>query len=92
MFFSVDSAKESASLGMDLSLGVITQAAARIGDKQLNGALIHSDQGFHYTHPFYSKRLADLSIVQSMSRKGNYLTSTTTTTTDTDGKEERWLL
>jgi putative transposase len=35
--------------------------------------LIHSDQGFHYTHPFYSRQLANLGIVQSMSRKGNCL-------------------
>jgi putative transposase len=59
----------SASLGMDLSLEVIAQATTRLGDKKLNGALVHSDQGFHYTHPFYIKHLADRGIVQSMSRK-----------------------
>ncbi len=63
----------SASLGMDLSLDVLGQAAARIGHKKLNGALIHSDQGFHYTHPAYRKRLAKLGITQSMSRRGNAL-------------------
>lgn len=63
----------SASLGMDLALNVITRMATRIGHKQLHGALIHSDQGFHYTHPFYIQRLADLGMVQSMSRKGNCL-------------------
>lgn len=44
-----------------------------VGRKRLSGALIHSDQGFHYTHPFYIRRLVDLNIVQSMSRKGNCL-------------------
>jgi transposase InsO family protein len=63
----------AASLGMDLSLTVIAQATARLGDTELSGALIHSDQGFHYTHPFYIKHLADHGIVQSMSRKGNCL-------------------
>lgn len=63
----------SASLGMDLSLGVLTQAVTKLGRKKLSGALLHSDQGFHYTHPFYIKHLADLGIVQSMSRKGNCL-------------------
>lgn len=63
----------SASLGMDLSLDVLTQVVARVGRKQLSGALIHSDQGFHYTHPIYRKRLADLGITQSMSRRGNAL-------------------
>ena len=63
----------SASLGMDLSLDVLTQAVTRLGRKKLRGALIHSDQGFHYTHPTYSKRLAELGITQSMSRRGNAL-------------------
>jgi putative transposase len=63
----------SASLGVDLSLDVIGQLAIKIGRKRLKGALIHSDQGFHYTHPVYGKRLTDLSMVQSMSRKGNCL-------------------
>ena len=34
-------------------------------------ALIHSDQGFHYTNPQYIERVAALEIRQSMSRKGN---------------------
>jgi putative transposase len=63
----------SASLGMDLSLDVIRQLATKAGRKKLKGSLIHSDQGFHYTHPFYRKQLADLDITQSMSRKGNCL-------------------
>ncbi|MDF2629180.1 MAG: hypothetical protein K0R39_3011 [Symbiobacteriaceae bacterium] len=65
--------KVSASLGMDLSLEVIAQAASRLDDRALEGSLIHSDQGFHYTHPLYIKYLAERGIVQSMSRKGNCL-------------------
>jgi len=63
----------SGSIGVELSLDVIAQTVTRIGRKRLYGALIHSDQGFHYTHPYYIRRLADLDIVQSMSRKGNCL-------------------
>jgi len=63
----------AASLGIDLSLAVIAQATARLGHKQLRGVMIHSDQGFHYTHPHYIRYLADRGIVQSMSRKGNCL-------------------
>jgi transposase InsO family protein len=63
----------SASLGVELALDVIRQAVTRIGRKKLNGALMHSDQGFHYTHPVYITRLAQLGVVQSMSRKGNCL-------------------
>lgn len=33
--------------------------------------IIHSDQGFHYTNPEYVKRIKELKLVQSMSRKGN---------------------
>lgn len=63
----------SSSLGLDLSLEVLRQLAAKVGRKKLTGALVHSDQGFHYTHPVYSKQLQDLHMVQSMSRKGNCL-------------------
>lgn len=61
------------SLGLNLSLDVIAQVTTRLGDLELRGAIIHSDQGFHYTHPLYVKHLADRGIVQSMSRKGNCL-------------------
>lgn len=37
----------------------------------LREVLIHSDQGFHYTNPLYIDMVSDLSMVQSMSRKGN---------------------
>lgn len=63
----------SASIGVELSLDVIAQTATVVGRKKLTGALIHSDQGFHYTHPHYIRQLAELGIVQSMSRKGNCL-------------------
>ena len=35
--------------------------------------MIHSDQGFHYTHPGYQRLVVDLGLVQSMSRRGNCL-------------------
>jgi len=38
--------------------------------RRLSGVIIHSDQGFHYTHPEYIKMLAEYGAVQSMSRKG----------------------
>ncbi len=36
----------------------------------LKDVLIHSDQGFHYTNPLYIDRVSNLTMVQSMSRKG----------------------
>ena len=36
-------------------------------------AMIHSDQGFHYTHPEYQQRVKEIGLTQSMSRRGNCL-------------------
>jgi putative transposase len=63
----------STSLGMKLSISIVRQVVQKLGARTLNGALIHSDQGFHYTHPLYIRALAKLGVVQSMSRKGNCL-------------------
>ena len=41
--------------------------------KNLNGLLLHSDQGWHYQHIHYQHMLKQRGIVQSMSRKGNCL-------------------
>jgi putative transposase len=35
------------------------------------GALIHSDQGVHYTSPIYQMKVKELGLMQSMSRRGN---------------------
>lgn len=37
----------------------------------LKDALIHSDQGFHYTNPLYIEKVKGLNMIQSMSRRGN---------------------
>lgn len=37
------------------------------------GAILHSDQGWHYQHKRYQKMLKEKGILQSMSRKGNCL-------------------
>ncbi|MEK4627268.1 IS3 family transposase [Solibacillus sp. FSL R7-0682] len=36
-------------------------------------AMIHSDQGFHYTHPGFQTLVKDMGLKQSMSRRGNCL-------------------
>jgi putative transposase len=36
-------------------------------------AMIHSDQGVHYTHPEYQERVKNIGLLQSMSRRGNCL-------------------
>lgn len=44
----------------------------------LSGAIIHSDQGWQYQMPKYREKLKELSITQSMSRKGNCLDNSPT--------------
>ena len=39
--------------------------------KAYPGALIHSDQGFHFTNPLYIEKIKTLAMRQSMSRKAN---------------------
>ena len=52
-----------------MSLELVRDVVSQI--KSCRGALIHSDMGWTYTHPFYIKHLKDLGLKQSMSRKGN---------------------
>ena len=40
-------------------------------DRNLEGLIFHSDQGWQYQHQFYQQRLKNNGIKQSMSRKGN---------------------
>lgn len=56
-------------LEMDLVLDTVEnmQNNSMIGPD----AMIHSDQGFHYTNPQYIAKLKRLGMIQSMSRKGN---------------------
>ena len=50
---------------------MLDKAFAKYDD--LNGLIIHSDQGWQYQHFGYRKRLEKRHIIQSMSRKGNCL-------------------
>lgn len=58
-------------LTMDIVLNTIEKMKNELGLSILKEALIHSDQGFHYTNPLYIKMIKELEMVQSMSRKGN---------------------
>lgn len=55
----------SLHITMELVLSTLNQM------KQYREALIHSDQGFHYTNPEYIEKVKVLDMIQSMSRKGN---------------------
>jgi len=51
-----------------LSVDTIKQLSRKCS---LKDTLIHSDQGVHYTNKEYVNLLEELSVIQSMSRKGN---------------------
>lgn len=55
----------SPHITMELVLSTVSQM------KHYKDALIHSDQGFHYTNPEYIGKVKALDMIQSMSRKGN---------------------
>lgn len=56
------------SLHIDMAL--VLETIRRIPSDQCQHALIHSDQGFHYTNPTYIKTVESMSMDQSMSGKG----------------------
>ena len=59
------------SLSMPIVYRTLDKLEEALGENRHPEIILHSDQGFHYTHPEYRKRLNDLNIRQSMSRKGN---------------------
>lgn len=58
-------------LTMDIVLDTMCNLKNNPSLSSLDGIMIHSDQGFHYTNPEYINMIKELNMVQSMSRKGN---------------------
>lgn len=61
----------STSPNLEQVYDMLDKAFAKFND--LQGLILHSDQGWQYQHYGYRKRLEDHHIIQSMSRKGNCL-------------------
>ena len=59
----------SASLGLDIAMESLKQLKKH--RHLTSDALIHSDQGFHYTSPKFQKLVKQMGLNQSMSRRGN---------------------
>ncbi len=55
----------------DLVNEALLRAADRLPSKKQSKLLIHSDQGFQFTHSSYRHHLQQRGITQSMSRRGN---------------------
>lgn len=58
------------NLSLCLEMALVTQTIKKMKLSSYEDIVIHSDQGFHYTHPGYIEILKELKMVQSMSAKG----------------------
>jgi putative transposase len=63
----------SQSIDMDMIWNTLAKTISITPEYCFNSLTLHSDQGFHYTHPIFRQKLKELKITQSMSRKGNCL-------------------
>lgn len=61
----------SASLEVSLSITTFQRLLERLDGNIHPEAMIHSDQGVHYTHPTFRETVCKAGFRQSMSRKGN---------------------
>lgn len=61
----------SKNMTIDIVINTIHQLENHKEFKLSEDALIHSDQGAHYTSPIFQKILTDYGLQQSMSRRGN---------------------
>ncbi|GED18115.1 transposase [Aneurinibacillus migulanus] len=61
----------SESLQMELVYRTLDKLAEQLDHSIHPEAILHSDQGVHYTNPAYQKRIIELGLTPSMSRKGN---------------------
>ncbi|MBB6021666.1 transposase InsO family protein [Paenibacillus sp. JGP012] len=61
----------SERMTMDLATNTLLHLQKNRRFKKSRGAFIHSDQGTHYTHPDFQKKVKRMGLGQSMSRRGN---------------------
>lgn len=61
----------SQTLKMSIAYNTLAKLRVKLDGNVHPEAMIHSDQGFHYTHPEFQKRVKQMNLKQSMSRRGN---------------------
>ena len=61
----------SRTLKMSIVYNTLTKLEEKLDGNVHPEAMIHSDQGSHYTHPEFQKRVKQMNLKQSMSRRGN---------------------
>lgn len=60
----------SKTLEMEIAYRTLDQLKEAVGMFHPE-AILHSDQGVHYTHPVFQKKVKQRGLRQSMSRRGN---------------------
>lgn len=63
----------SSRIDINLTTAAVDQALSQLTALERQNLMIHSDQGFHFTHFSFRNKLKENGITQSMSRKGNCL-------------------
>lgn len=63
----------SARIDLSLTNMAMEKALKRLTKKERKKLMVHSDQGFHFTHESFRKKLRSNGVTQSMSRRGNCL-------------------
>lgn len=58
-------------IDINLTNRSMEEALKKLTEKQKKKLIVHSDQGFHFTHVSFRRMLALEGVTQSMSRKGN---------------------
>jgi putative transposase len=58
-------------IDIQLTNSAMDKALKRLTKEQQENLMVHSDQGFHFTHISYRLKLKNGGVTQSMSRKGN---------------------
>ncbi|WP_150150140.1 IS3 family transposase, partial [Bacillus swezeyi] len=61
----------SGFLDMNIAYKTLDKLAKSTEDQRGSDTILHSDQGYHYTHPLFQEKVRKMGIRQSMSRKGN---------------------
>ncbi|MCD7036743.1 IS3 family transposase [Metabacillus sp. GX 13764] len=61
----------SQNLKMELALKTLDKLALELNELVHPEGILHSDQGFHYTHPDFQEKVKKMELTQSMSRRGN---------------------
>jgi transposase InsO family protein len=63
----------SKRIDINLTNTAMKKALMRLSPKAKSGLMVHSDQGFHFTHFSFRSMLQEQGVLQSMSRKANCL-------------------